>query len=112
MDRLRKRIKDKRMCALVKAFLKAGVMTADGDREEAYTGTPQGGILSPLLANIALSALDDHFTRQWQEQMGTNWQRAKRRRNGLGTWRLIRYADDFVVMVNGTRRHAEALREE
>jgi len=44
--------------------------------------------------------------------MGTNWQRAKRRRNGLGTWRLIRYADDFVVMVNGTRRHAEALREE
>ena len=112
MDRLRKRIKDKRVCALVKAFLKAGVMTADGDREEAYTGTPQGGILSPLLANIALSALDDHFTRQWQGQMGTNWQRAKRRRNGLGNWRLIRYADNFVVMVSGTRRHAEALREE
>jgi RNA-directed DNA polymerase len=67
---------------------------------------------SPLLANIALSALDDHFTRQWQTQMGTTWQRAKRRQQGLGTWRLVRFADDFVIMVNGTRAHAEALREE
>ena len=112
MDRLRARIKDKRVLALVKAFLKAGVMTADGEREESYAGTPAGGILSPLLANIALSALDDHFTRQWQEQMGTRWQREKRRRKGLGTWRLVRYADDWVILVNGTRAHAEALREE
>jgi RNA-directed DNA polymerase len=112
MDRLRARIKDKRVLALVKAFLKAGVMTAGGEREESYAGTPQGGILSPLLANIALSALDDQFTRQWQQQMGTDGQRRKRRRNGLGNWRLIRFADDFVVMVNGERRHAEALREE
>ena len=112
MDRLRARIKDKRICALVKAFLKAGVMTADGEQEETYTGTPQGGILSPLLANIALSALDDYFMRQWRAQMGTDGQRRKRRKNGLGNWRLIRYADDFVVMVSGERRHAEALRDE
>jgi RNA-directed DNA polymerase len=109
MDRFRARIKDKRVCALVKAFLKAGVMTAGGGREETLTGTPQGGILSPLLANIALSALDDHFTRQWQV---SKWQRDKRRMQGLGNWRLIRYADDFVVMVSGERRHAEALREQ
>ena len=44
MDRFRRRIKDKKVCALVKAFLKAGVMTADGDLEESYTGTPQGGL--------------------------------------------------------------------
>ena len=91
MDRLRARIKDKRVCALVKAFLKAGVMTADGDLEESYTGARQGGILSPLLANIALSALDDYFTRQWQTQstkMGTQVQRAKRKRHGLASWRL------------------------
>ena len=44
--------------------------------------------------------------------MGTKWQRAKRRQQGLGTWRLVRYADDFVIMVNGTRARAEALREE
>ena len=55
MDRLRVRVKDKRTCALVKAFLKSGVMTELGDREETLTGTPQGGILSPLLANIAPS---------------------------------------------------------
>jgi RNA-directed DNA polymerase len=112
MGRLRARIKDKRVCALVKAFLKAGVMTAAGEQEESHAGTPQGGILSPLLANIALSALDDQFMRQWQAQMGNDGQRRKRRRNGLGNWRLIRYSDDFVVMVSGERRHAEALREE
>jgi RNA-directed DNA polymerase len=107
LDRLRARIKDKQVCALVKAFLKAGVMTATGHYEDSLTGTPQGGILSPLLANIALSALDEHFARQWEPD---NWQRAKRRRKGLGNWRLCRYADDFVIMVSGTRQHAEALR--
>ena len=44
MDRVRVRVKDKRVCALVKAFLKAGVMTELGDREETHTGTPQGGL--------------------------------------------------------------------
>ena len=112
LDRLRRRIKDKRVCALVKAFLKSGVMTPTGDREETLAGTPQGGILSPLLANIALSALDEHFDQQWRQAMGTSYQRAKRRRKGLGNWRLIRFADDFVVMVFGERHHAEALREE
>jgi RNA-directed DNA polymerase len=109
MDRLRARIKDKRICALVKAFLKAGVMTAIGDRDDSLTGTPAGGILSPLLANIALSALDEHFARQWHPE---RWQRKKRVKKGLGNWRLIRYADDFVIMVHGTRQQAEALREE
>jgi RNA-directed DNA polymerase len=112
MVRLRRRIKDKRVGALVKAFLKAGVMTTAGHREETPAGTPQGGILSPLLANIALSALDEHFTRAWQQEMGTPGQRAARKRSGLGNWRLIRYADDFVVMVSGERHHAEALRAE
>ena len=110
MDRIRRRITDRRVLALVRAFLKAGVMTPGG-KEEAYTGTPQGGILSPLLANIALSALDDHFAGQWQ-QMGNQDQRRARRRHGQANWRLIRYADDFVIMVSGERRHAEALRAE
>ncbi len=112
MGRLRARIKDKRVCALVKAFLKSGVMTITGDRERTYTGTPQGGILSPLLANIALSELDEYFARQWQQEMGTSQRRVTRKRHGLGSWRLIRYADDFVLMVSGERDHAEALREE
>lgn len=112
MARLRDRIKDKRVCALVKAFLKSGSMTATGDREESLTGTPQGGILSPLLANIALSELDEHFDRQWHNEMGTRWDREKRRKHGLGTWRIVRYADDFILMVSGDRHHAETLREE
>src|SRR6266487_1448520 len=112
IGRLRARIKDKRICALVKAFLKSGVLTELGTREETYTGTPQGGILSPLLANIALSALDDHFAQIWRQQMSASYQRRKRRRNGMANYRIIRYADDFVIMVSGDRRHAEELREE
>jgi RNA-directed DNA polymerase len=96
----------------VRAFLAAGVLTELGDREESLTGTPQGGILSPLLANIALSALDDHFDRQWHREMGTEGQRRKRKRNSQGNWRLVRFADDFLLMVSGDRGHAEALREE
>jgi RNA-directed DNA polymerase len=112
LERVRRRIKDKRVCALVRAFLKAGVMTSAGNREESVTGTPQGGPLSPLLANIALSALDEYFDRQWRQEMATDGQRRKRTRKGLGNWRLIRFADDFVVMVSGERSHAEALREQ
>ena len=68
--------------------------------------------MSPLLANIALSALDDHFAGQRQQLMRTSWQRQARRKRGLGNWKMIRFADDFVVMVAGERRHAEALRGE
>jgi RNA-directed DNA polymerase len=68
--------------------------------------------LSPLLANIALSALDDHVTRQRQQMMATGYRRAKRRREGLANWQLVRYADDFVVLVSGDRQDAEALRGE
>ena len=53
-----------------------------------------------MLANIALSALDDHFDRQWQQEMGTRQQRANRRRNGQGNWRLCRYADDLVISLS------------
>jgi RNA-directed DNA polymerase len=112
LERVRKRIKDKRVLGLVRAFLKSGVMTTSGAFEDTLTGTPQGGILSPLLANIALSTLDDHFDRQRRELMGNDQQRAQRKRRGLGNWKLVRYADDFVVMVSGQRGHAEALREE
>jgi RNA-directed DNA polymerase len=111
MARIRRRIGDRRILALVKAFLKAGVLSEDGADRATITGTPQGGILSPLLANIALSVLDEHFTRKWEE-LGPAWTRAKRRRAGEPAFRLVRYADDFVVMVGGTRDDAEALRAE
>jgi RNA-directed DNA polymerase len=111
MDRLRRRISDKRVLALVKSFLKAGVMTTIGTTEGTITGTPQGGILSPLLANVALSVLDDYFMQQWTTTMATEQQRQKRRRHGQANYRLVRYADDFVIVVTGEKEHAEALRE-
>jgi RNA-directed DNA polymerase len=61
LDRIRVRIGDKRVVALVKAFLKAGILIEDGALAETKTGTPQGGILSPVIANVALSVLDEHF---------------------------------------------------
>ncbi len=66
MDRARARVKDKRVLGLVKAFLKAGILTELGDHNDTWTRTPQGGILSPLLANIALSALDEHLHGPWK----------------------------------------------
>ena len=111
MDRVRNRIGDKRVLALVKAFLRAGILTEDGLDRTTITGTPQGGILSPLLANIALSVLDEHFARKW-EALGPAWTRAKHRRAGVPAMRIVRYADDFVVMVSGTRVDAEALWDE
>ena len=65
----------------------------------------------PLLANIALSVLDEHFTEKW-EALGPAWTRVKRRRNGVPAMRLIRYADDFVVLVGGTHADAETLWDE
>jgi len=69
------------------------------------------GVLSPLLSNIALSVLDEHFVGAW-EAMGDSHQRERRRRKGLANYRLVRYADDWVVMVAGDRADAEHLREE
>ena len=114
MDRVRTRVKDKRVLALVKAFLKAGIMTELGDREDSPTGTPQGGILSPLLANIALSVLDEHVHGPWRPGgiLSTPSRRARRRRKNLPTWRIVRYADDFVVLVHGDRGDVDALRED
>ena len=114
MDRVRARVKDKHVLALVKAFLKAGVLTELGEHRDTLTGTPQGGILSPLIFNIALSVLDEHLTAPWKDggAMSTEYKRAARRRKGLPTWRVIRYADDFAVLVNGSEEDAAALREE
>ena len=95
MDRVRDRVKDKRVLALVKAFLKAGILTETGDQEDTPAGTPQGGILSPLIFNVAMSVLDEHLHRPWKpgEVMETSAKRSRRRAKGLPNWRIVRYAD-------------------
>ncbi|MCP2251264.1 group II intron reverse transcriptase/maturase [Lentzea aerocolonigenes] len=111
MDRVRVRVGDKRVLALVKAFLKAGILSQDGAVRDTCAGTPQGGILSPLLANIALSVLDDYVAQAAGGPATPGWQRTIRRRRGQANYRLVRYADDFLVLVSGSREHAEQLRE-
>ncbi len=87
------RISDRRVLKLIRRWLKAGVME-DGTVRETLAGTPQGGVISPLLANIYLHLLD----RLWAKKCGS-----------LGV--LIRYADDFVVMSPTESKAKEALRQ-
>ena len=112
MSRVRARVGDKRVLGLVKAFLKAGILSEDGQLRDNDTGTPQGSILSPLLSNVALSVLDEHIA-QAPGGPGTDRnERQRRRRRGLPNFRLARYADDWCLMVHGTRADAEALRDQ
>jgi len=112
MDRVRARIGDKRVLALVKAFLKSGILGEDRVLRETTAGTPQGSILSPLLSNVALSVLDEYIAHAPGGPAASSWQRTKRRSHGLPNYRLSRYADDWCLVVHGTRADAETLREE
>jgi group II intron reverse transcriptase/maturase len=80
LTKVRQRVSDRRILKLLRKWLKAGVME-EGKLRRETTGTPQGGVISPLLANIYLHALD----RDWQQH-----------RQRLGE--LVRYADDLVIL--------------
>jgi RNA-directed DNA polymerase len=106
---IQQRIADCRIVALVEAFLNAGILD-DGLVEDTPEGTPQGGILSPLLANIYLHQLDLWWWRKFGNLSAK--QKFIRRSKGLGNAVLSRYADDFIVLWNGTHQAALELREE
>ena len=85
-----RRVSDRRVLKLLRQWLAAGVME-DGQWTRTMAGTPQGGVISPLLSNIYLHVLD----RVWEDRCAH-----------LGT--LVRYADDFVVMCDTKRQVEEA----
>jgi len=111
MEQVRLRVTDKRVLALIRQFLAAGVMSDLGTVTVTPSGTPQGSILSPVLANIALSVLDRYFEKAWTARRWHS-QRARDRAKGVPSYRMIRYADDFVVLVRGTEAQARAIKEQ
>jgi RNA-directed DNA polymerase len=83
MGQLRKKVLDRKVLDLIRRYLQAGVVRPDGTREATPQGVPQGGPLSPLLANITLDPLDKELERRGH--------------------RFARYADDFLVMVKSAK---------
>jgi group II intron reverse transcriptase/maturase len=103
-------VKDRRVLQIIKAMLKAGVM---GECEVNEEGTPQGGLISPLLANVYLDILDEWVSKQWESKRTRHCYTqeqsryaALRKRTHLIPGYLVRYADDFVIATD-TRAHAE-----
>ncbi|MDV2999160.1 MAG: Group II intron-encoded protein LtrA [Chroococcopsis gigantea SAG 12.99] len=109
LDLMAKRIGDKHLLRLVERFLKAGIMSGQLFKRTDL-GIPQGGICSPLLANIYLHQLDLYW---WNKYGNLNRKEKERRRTSKqGNCALIRYADDWLILTNGGKAEALRLKEE
>ena len=84
MKFIQHRVADPRILRLIRKWLRAGV-SEDGEWSETTVGTPQGAVISPLLANVYLHYAFDHWAQQW------------RKRQAAGDVIIVRYADDFVI---------------
>ena len=91
------RIGDRRILALIEKWLRAGVLE-DGTWTQSEAGTPQGGLISPILANVYLHYVFDLWAHRWRKQ------------HARGEVIIVRYADDFVVGF-GHRAEAEGFQE-
>ena len=124
MKFIRKRISDKRFLILIWKLLKAGHIDKDLFCA-ANQGVPQGGVISPLLSNIMLNEFDQYLEKKYLDlkvrKKRYSWNKSIRdqipiakqqNRQWIPAVSYCRYADDFVVIVNGNRAHAETIREE
>lgn len=115
MNRVRRRVTDTKVNRLIVAFLKSGILS-EGVFLRSESGTPQGGILSPLLANIALSVIDERYERSvWPRQARgrrltrkeilkrAHWNRGNDKRAGM-VFVPVRYADDFIILVGASHK--------
>jgi len=89
MNKIRETVKDRAIARLIWKFLKAGIME-EGKIRYQTTGTPQGGIISPLLANLYLNSFDHKI-------------------DNAG-WKLVRYADDWVILASSVNQAIHALK--
>lgn len=106
-------IRDKRVLSIIKQMLKAGVM---GECSKSELGTPQGGIISPLLANIYLNRFDNYMTGDFErKKLRKTYSRrdgeitSMRNHSNLKTCYYVRYADDWVILTDN-QRDAERLK--
>jgi len=124
MKCVRKRVRDHRFLTLLWRIIKAGHIER-GLFCAASEGVPQGGVLSPLLSNIMLhefdSYLDEHYLSRKARGARWHWNNSVQRGSAIALkeqrqWKpavsYCRYADDFVIVVKGTKAQAQAIREE
>jgi hypothetical protein len=77
--------------------------------QDTKCGVPQGGIVSPLLANVYLHELDKYMEKYMNLTTSQKWWRRKK---GLANYIYTRYADDFIVLCNGTKKQTEEMKQE
>jgi RNA-directed DNA polymerase len=109
MTLLQQRIVDRQVLSLTEWCLKAGVLEGEW-YHPTHEGVPQGSVVSPLLTNWYLH----QFDLWWWQKYGslTTREKTRRRQSGLANCRLVRFADDWLLLTNGTRTQAEELCEE
>src|SRR5262245_22162882 len=108
MRLVQQRLRDKRILFLVWKFLRAEIME-QGNLRHSMLGTPPGGIVSLLLANIYLHELGRYMERYTEISM---LDRRRRKGRGLANFLYVCYADDFVALCDGTKEQAETRRQE
>jgi len=106
---VREKVMDNKFLELIRRFLKAGVVI-EGVVQPTEKGVPQGGVISPLLANAVLNKLDWFLHSKGAYETAAVLRAERRREPNV---RFVRYADDWCVFITrATKQYAEALREE